>query len=341
MKKINIAVIGCSGMARNHMKGVVNCENAHLYAICDIHDEQIAESKKLYTPDVITKDYKELVTDPNVDAVILVTPDQLHLEMTEAFLRAGKKVLCEKPMALSMEECNKMREIEKETNGYLMIGQVCRMTPAFKLAKGLVEQGRIGDLFFVESEYAHCYENAKGVDNWRMTPERDGFIGGGCHAVDLLRWIAGNPTEVTAYSNHKCLTEWPTNDCTVAIFKFPNNVIGKVMASIGCKRDYTMRTVLYGTMGTIICDNTSPTLQLFTDTGSYPNGKSSYTIPTSIPVNINNHNVGQEIIDFVNAINAGEPSPVSSLEGASTVAVCTSAVKSAKEGKPVQIKYPE
>lgn len=340
MNKINIAVIGCSGMAIGHMKGVVNCEDAHLYAICDIHDEQIEAAKALYTPDVITKDYKELVADEKVDAVIIVTPDQFHLEMTEAFLRAGKKVLCEKPMALSVEECEKMRAVEKETNGFLMIGQVCRMTPAFKFAKGLVDQGKIGELFFVESEYAHCYENAKGVDNWRMTPERDGFIGGGCHAVDLLRWIAGDPTEVTAYSNHKCLTDWPSNDCTIAIFKFPNNVIGKVFASTGCKRDYTMRTVLYGTEGTIICDNTSPSLQLFRNDGKLPNGKSSYVYPMTYPININNHNVGQEIKDFVDAINTGKPSPVSSLEGASTVAVCCSAVQSAKEGKTIQIKYP-
>ena len=341
MSKINIAVIGCSGMARGHMKGVVNCKDANLYAICDIHQDQIDKALELYKPEVVTKDYKTLVNDDKVDAVILVVPDQLHLEMTEAFLRAGKKVLCEKPMALSMEECNKMREIEKETNGFLMIGQVCRMTPAFRMAKGFVEQGKIGDLFFVESEYAHCYEKARGVDDWRMTPERDGFIGGGCHAVDLLRWIAGNPSEVTAYSNHKCLEEWPTNDATIAILKFPNNVIGKVFASMGCRRNYTMRTVLYGTKGTIICDNTSPDMTVFFDEGALPNGKSSYTVPHKYPVEINNHNVGQEIIDFVNAIKNGEPSPVSSLEGASTVAVCCTAVKSAKEGKTLVIDYPE
>ena len=58
-------------------------------------------------------------------------------------------------------------------------------------------------------------------------------LGGGCHAVDLLRWIAGEMTEVSAYSNHKCLTDWPSNDCTIAIFKFPNDVVGKVFVSTG------------------------------------------------------------------------------------------------------------
>lgn len=340
-KIINVAVIGCSGMAQNHMKGVVACKDAALYAVCDIHKEILDKTLEKFSPVKSTTDYKELVSDQNVDAVIIVTPDQLHLEMTSAFLKAGKHVLCEKPMALSMDECNKMIEIERQTDKILMVGQICRMTPAFKMAKGLVEEGKIGELFFVESEYAHCYDDAKGVDNWRVTPERDGFIGGGCHAVDLLRWIAGDPTEVTAYANHKCLNDWPSNDCTIAIFKFPDNVIGKVFASTGCKRDYTMRTVLYGTKGTIICDNTSPSISLYTDDGKLPNGKPTYRYPRQYPIDINNHNAAQEVFDFIDAIVNNKPSPVSSVEGASTVAVCCAAVESARGNKTVNIKYPK
>ena len=123
----------------------------------------------------------------------------------------------------------------------------------------LIDAGRIGELFFVESEYAHDYSTAaRGWNDWRVDSNRprEPYLGGGCHAVDLLRWIAGNPSEIMAYSNHKCLTDWPVDDCTISMMKFPNNVIGKVFVSIGCKRDYTMRSVFYGTRGTIIADNT-------------------------------------------------------------------------------------
>jgi len=326
-------------MARSHMKGVVNNENANLYAICDTSEEAIETALKDYNPTVVVRDYRELVNSPDVDAVIIVTPDQLHLEMTAAFLRAGKDVLCEKPMALNMEECQEMINVEKETGRMLMIGQVCRCTPAFIMAKELVASGKIGDLFFVESEYAHNYEHVEGVGSWRKTAERSGFIGGGCHAVDLLRWIAGDPYEVTGYSNHKCLTEWPTDDCVIAIYRFPENVIGKVFVSIGCNRDYTMRTVLYGTKGTIICDNTSPEISLYTRGEKLPNGKEPYTKPVKLPVDINNHNVGAEIDQFVEALINNKPSPVSSKEGANTVAVCCATVQSATEGKTLQIEY--
>ena len=338
MKKFNVAVIGCSGMGKAHIKGVLANENANLYALCDSAPERIKEANEEFKPERAVLDYRELVSDPKVDAAILVIPDQVHLEMTEAFLRAGKAVLCEKPMALTPEECERMIAVERETNGKLMIGQVCRFTPAFVLAKKLVSEGTIGELTFVESEYAHDYSVARGYNDWRVVPERHGFIGGGCHAVDLLRWIAGNPTEVYAHANHKYLTDWPVDDTTIAIYKFPNNVIGKVFCSIGCKRNYTMRSVFYGTKGTIICDNKSEHLTLFQcdAEGSYE----SYTKPQSLPVNIANHNTTGEIEMFLNALAADEPMPVSSIEGASTVAVCYTTVMSTKEGKPLEIKYP-
>ena len=337
-KIMNIAVIGCSGMASSHMRGVCAREGVKLYAICDPAEERLAQRKEEFGVEIAVKDYRELVDDPNLDAVVIVVPDKLHLPMTRDFLKAGKAVLCEKPMALTVAECEEMMRVEKETGGKLMIGQVCRCTPAFRMAKELVASGRIGELVFVESEYAHNYGVVPGYNKWRVDPDRHGFIGRGCHAVDLLRWIAGNPTEVYAHANHKILTDWPVDDTSIAIYQFPNNVMGKVFVSIGCRRNYTMRTVLYGTKGTIICDNTSDHMQLFEDDAA--NGK-DYTKPQILPVDINNHNVGAEIDQFVNALLSGAPMPVSSMEGASTVAVCAASVESAKLHKPVQIIYPQ
>ena len=337
-KNINIAVVGCSGMAKRHMEGVVAAEGATLYALCDTAPERLAEMGEYFGCERLTADYRELVADPNVDAVVLVTPDQVHCEMTCAFLRAGKAVMCEKPMALTMEECREMMRVEKETNGKLMVGQICRCTPGFAMAKALVEEGRIGELMFVESEYAHNYTKARGYNDWRVTPERAGFLGGGCHAVDLLRWIAGDPTEVYALANHKSLLDWPTDDTTIAVLKFPNDVIGKVFVSTGCKRNYTMRSVFYGTKGTIICDNTSPTIQLF-ETNEALGTKYSGE-PQQLPVAINNHNATEEIRMFVEALVKGEAMPIPSAEGANTVAVCCAALASVRSGKPEAVEYP-
>ena len=339
---LNVAVISCSYMAERHMEGIVAKEGATLYAICDnATDGRLERCKEKYNVPVAVKDWRELVNDENIDAAVIVTPDDFHLEMTDAFLRAGKDVLCEKPMALTLEECEKMMLAEKESGKTLMIGQVCRCTPAFVMAKEMIESGKIGELTFVESEYAHDYSKVRGYNDWRVNPRREGFIGGGCHAVDLLRWIAGDPVEVHAYANHKYLTDWPVNDTTIAVYKFPNNVIGKVFVSIGCKRGYTMRSCFYGTKGTIICDNTSATLQLF-ETVDENGNEADYTKAKEIPVEVNNHNITAEIDAFIDGITGKKDILVTSREGASTVAVCCATVESAaKGGQPVKIRYPK
>ena len=97
-----------------------------------------------------------------------------------------------------------------------------------------------------------------------------------------------------------------------------------------------MRSVFYGTKGTIICDNTSPTITLFEEDA---NG-GGFTTPQSLPVVVNNHNVTAEIDVFVDALTAGKPMPVTSAEGASTVAVCCATVESYQQGKPIDIRYP-
>jgi predicted dehydrogenase len=218
-----------------------------------------------------------------------------------------------------------------------MVGQVCRYNGNFIQAKQLVDEGAIGELTFVESEYAHDYSIHRGYQDWRISPDREGMIGGGCHAVDLLRWIAGDPTQVTAYSNHKYLTDWPVNDTTIAIYKFPNDVIGKVFCSIGVKRNYTMRTVLYGTKGTLIVQSGAKEMTLFQCDAE---GK-GYTVPKKIPCNPKSHNMEAEVSDFIDALIEDRPMPVSPMEGASTVAVCRATVESARTGMPVDIVYPK
>lgn len=338
MKKniLNIALVGCAPMGINHLKGLKQIENINIYALCDYAtDDRLMKCKEEFGAEIAVTDYRELLNDDKVDAVILVVPDQSHCKMTCDFLRAGKDVLCEKPMALSMAECEEMMRVEKETGRKLMIGQICRFTDNFIKAKEVIDSGKIGELFFVESEYAHNYKETRGSNDWRVTPERDGFIGGGCHAVDLLRWIAGDPTEVYALANHKCLTDWPANDCTVALMKFPNNVSGKIFVSIGCRRPYTMRSVFYGTTGTIICDNKSDHINVY-----HYDEETKKLITEEIGVVVGNHNTKDECRVFADALLSENPMPISSMEGAKTVAVALAAVKSAKENRAVKVEYP-
>lgn len=341
-KVINIAVIGCSVMAQVHMQAVRDNVHTYLYAICDLDEKLLKETADKFAVCKAVVDHHEILADSEVDAVILVTPDQTHRDMVVEALFAGKHVLCEKPMALTLEDCRVMIDAAKKAETKMMVGQICRYTHGFIAAKELIDRGEIGELFFVETEYAHDY--AKIDKEWRLDPLRHGFLGGGCHAVDLARWIAGNPIEVMAYSNHKMLKNYPTDDCTIAIMRFPNDVIGKVFVSTGCKRNYTMRSVFYGSKGTIITDNTSTHMTVFKE--GMGNGETlfeslpeTHEIPVRYPVSVNNHNASGELDEFVDCIIHDKPVKTTALEGAKTVAASLAAVQAAKMGMPVKISY--
>ncbi len=343
MKKIRLAIDGLGAISYVHARGMERIDNVELVAVCDIHQEQVdkfsktfsVEEKNCYT------DFDKMLEREDIDAVIICTPDNDHRDATVKAMKAGKHVLCEKPMALRLDECKDMVRVAKESGKKFMIGQVCRKAPGFIKAKEIVDSGLIGDIFFIESEYAHDYMGSPGVDNWRKSPDRHPIIGGGCHAVDLLRWIAGDPTEAFAFANHKMLPDWPVNDCVISVLKFPNDVIGKVMTSIGCKRSYTMRTVIYGSKGTIITDNTSNSISLYRESISEEINKIGYAdnMEIKIPVAIDSHNMTDEIKDFINCIENDTASDPDGIQGFITVAVCDAIVRSAETGEKVDIDY--
>jgi len=327
------AVIGV-GHGKLHAQAYKDTPATELIAVCDKYIDRAHKLGDELSASLVTEDYRKVLEDERVSIVSIVSPDPLHSEMAVAALKAGKHVLCEKPLALSIEDCATIVDAVAEASTVFMVGQSCRFAPGFVMARRLIKEGAIGDLFFVESEYAHHYENARGVDDWRLDPERHPVIGGGCHAVDFLRWVAGDPTEAMAYANHKTLPDWPYDDATVAILKFPGNVIGKVLVSIGCRRPYTMRSVFYGTAGTIICDNTSPSIQL------HRHDIEPHERFSEIAVEVNNHNVPAEVEMIIDLVDSRKPVELTAVEGARTVAACIAIVESARVGKPVPINYP-
>jgi len=328
---IGVGVIGLR-MGRSHLAGYARNPHTRIVGVCDVDETVLQACATEFGAELAVTDYRRLLDSPEIDLVSVASPDYFHSEQSVAAMEAGKDVLCEKPLTLTMEAANAIIDAVERTGRRFMIGQVCRFAPGFALAKRMVDRGDIGELYLVESEYAHHYGHARGVGDWRVDPRRDPFIGGGCHAVDLLRWVAGEAVEAHAFANHKCLRDWPVNDCVVAIYRFNYDILGKVMVSIGCTRPYTMRSVFYGLEGTIICDNTSPEIHLCS--------KENLSGPpkfATFPVNIASHNVGAEIDEMVDCILNDKPVETDVYEGARTVATCLAAVESARTGRTVRV----
>lgn len=330
--KIRSAHIGMK-FGMSHIEGAL-AYGADIVAICDSDPANLAFAGHRYDipQDKWVADYHDLLGRDDIDIVTVAVPDKLHCPISCEFLRAGINVLCEKPLALSREDCVKIINAQRESGAKFMVGQICRFTPSFEMAKQIISSGDIGEIYFAESEYAHDYSSF--LETWRAEPERHGVIGGGCHAVDLLRWLVGDPREVFAYGMHKLLPMVTYDDATIAIMKFDEETAGKVFVSTGCKRDYTMRTVIYGTKGTIICDNTSPTMTLFKV------GEDGLAHePEIIGVPVNSHNAAKEFKVFADTILSGKPVATDAVEGAKTVEVCRAIVESSVTGKIIKPDY--
>lgn len=338
-KTIRFAVVGVGGIGQGHVSAVLNIPDATLAAVCDPQGEAVWDHRKEWfpndmIPDVpVYTDYEQMLQREQLDAVIISSPDATHCPYAIKAFQAGLDVLCEKPLTFTNEEAVEMLRTAKKYGRRFFVGQICRFSPAFRKAKELLDSGIIGQVFCVESQYVHgCHEKLP-ANNWRKNPPRPATSCGGCHAIDLVRYLVGDPEEVFAYGNRMCRTDWQVEDCSETVMRFPSGAIGRVLTSLGNIYKYSMKTVIYGTKGTIEANNVSDIVSVYTRNEQKEVSEVQYK------VNINSHNAVEEIQDMCSAILYGTPVCHEGIEGAKTVFVCNAAISSIASGKSEKLDF--
>jgi predicted dehydrogenase len=345
MKKLGAAVIGLK-MGEEHLAAYHIHPEVEVAAVCDTDSERLERIARTYKIKTTTTNYEELLGRDDIDVISVATPDHLHAEQAIKAMQHGKHVLCEKPMVPTLAECEQVIRATEKTKMKFMIGQVRRFSWNFsKAMKSILDSGELGELFYVESNYAHNYSKAEGVGGWRKSSKiiREPFLGGACHAVDFIRWIAGDVEEAFAYSNHKCLTDWPVDDCTIACFKFKNGMIGKVFLSIGCRMPYDHSWRVCGTKGTMMGDIEQENVKLYLHR---IDGMSGFTeipvVKQEAVVTLSGRKthppIVAEVNEFIDCVLGRKPLVMDAREGARTVAACLAAIESAKTGKAVKVQ---
>ena len=196
MANVRVGFIGCGGIANGkHFPGMAQQEGVDMCAFCDLILERAEKAAKEYgTPDAkVYTDYHELLADPTIDAVHVLTPNVAHCEITVAALEAGKHVLCEKPMAATPADAKKMLEARDRTGKMLTIGYQYRHFPENQVAKKVVDSGVLGDVYYAEATYLR----RRGVPTWGVFTDKAKQGGGplidiGTHALDLTLWMMDN-----------------------------------------------------------------------------------------------------------------------------------------------------
>ena len=200
MSKVKIAVIGCGTIANGaHIPSYTANPDCEILYFCDIIPERAEKAAKEYGSGKVVEDYREILKDPEVDAVSVCTPNNVHAPISIDFLRAGKHVLCEKPAARTYKEALEMQKVCNETGKILVIGVVNRFRQGVIRIKELINDGELGDVYQVYASF-RSHRSIPGLGGAFTTKEIAGggvLIDWGVHYLDLLMYCTGDPLPKT------------------------------------------------------------------------------------------------------------------------------------------------
>ena len=337
-KTLRAAVVGL-GLGRHHVEAYAANPAVELAALCDANAERLAGYLARLPETRGYADLEEMLSKERLDLVSIVTPDWLHVGMGIQALRAGAHVISTKPLTTTIEDARTFIAAAEKAGRHLMVAHERRFHPRYLAMKRVLDEGLLGQIFYAELDY--FTHKGRQFDNtpWYKSAEhpRDAILGTGAHAVDLLRWFAGEVEEAWGAGNHLAYKEFPGDDCQIGVFKLAGGAIGKVTQTYGSIRgagEPDLRVVLHGTKGSLE-DEKVFSLDFFdgAPVAEVAERKPWRAVPP-VAQEVSSHRA--TIDHFVDCLVHGrEPQP-DGREGARTVAACLAVVEAARTGVPVK-----
>jgi predicted dehydrogenase len=343
-KDIGIGVIGIGmGSTMFPLNGIPG-SRFQVRGICSVDEGKMKELDAKWGFGFITTDYRELIRRKDVHVVAVYSPDHLHFEHASAALKAGKHVVCTKPLTNNIEHAKELVRLVRETGLKFLVGQTMRYDPQFCAAKRFFDDGEIGRIIFAEAHYVHDLRPIFEMTPWRLEAPQDFMYGGVCHPVDILRWYLGDIEELHAYGCKGGLTpEFPLMDNFTLNVKFKNGVIGRILGIYGVIEppEHMMKVVLYGSKMNVkaeFSDNKGGLVSVVWDKVEYrPEAKMEFPPEHGVDVYGHTKTVLRYMKHFEECVTKGvEPVP-SVVDGAKTIAVGHAAWQSIKEGRVVKV----
>jgi predicted dehydrogenase len=253
---IKWGIVGASGWAdHTFAPAVQSAVNGELRAVLSSNVERAEE---FCTRHHVSKGYSKLDTfleDPEIQAVYIASASYLHADQVIAALRAGKHVLCEKPMALNVDECKSMIDVAERSAKLLSIGYMMRYHPVHRKIHADWKAGKFGKMVSARTQFYFSYPGIP--PTWRQQRETSGgwsINDIGTHLIDILLWFLGDATNV--YGSLSSTTfDFETDDQALVVFKSTSGCVGIAEASTGAVGP-APRLELYGSEGYCICEGT-------------------------------------------------------------------------------------
>ena len=253
MEKINFAIIGCGRIAQRHAEHINKYGN--LLAVCDIVQEKAVTIADKYNAIAYTDIDTLLQTELKIDVVAICSPNGLHASHAIKALNSGFHVICEKPIALSIDDCGLMIMAAEKNNKRLFAIKQNRFNPPVVAVKEIIENNKLGK---INSIQLSCFWNRNEDyyrDSWKGTKSLDGgtLFTQFSHFIDLLYWLIGDIKRVNAYGNnfiHKDIIEF--EDTGVVILEFLNGAIGTINYTVNSySKNMEGSLTIFGDKGTV------------------------------------------------------------------------------------------
>ena len=347
--KVRFGIIGTGAIAAMHAEALKDAKNAELVAVFDQVTErarQFAEKHNVRAVD----NFEEFLADPEIDAVTIATPTGIHGKVAVPAALAGKHLLCEKPLDVTIEKVDEIIAACDKTGVLMMSVFQSRFVKNVSLIKKAIDEGRFGKIvlascqckWFRTQEY---YDSA----TWRGTWALDGggaLMNQSIHTIDLLQYLNGDVEEVTAATATLTHTGIEVEDNAVAIIKYKNGALGTIEGSTSCAPGFPRRVEISGSLGSVVLEDTKIVRWQFVNdepgdeeirkNGGFGEVVSGGGAGDPMAISSNGHRLQIELLS--DAILKGKQNiELDGREGRRAVALICSIYKSAETGKPVKV----
>ncbi len=341
-RKVGYAVVGL-GVGARHADAAANSKNANLIAVCDLKQEKLDKIREKYPETLTYLDFDEMLRNPDIEAVSIAVPSGMHADFAVKAMKAGKHVLIEKPVDITVEAALRIEKARVETGMKAGVVHQNRYNPDMPLMHDAVVSGKIGKVLFGDFE-VKWYRTQEYYDNggWRGTWEMDGggsLMNQAVHTVDLMQWLMNSEVEsVTsqmAIYNHKIETE----DFTASLIKFKSGAVATFISTTCAYPGICTGIKVYGTNGSMEADQDKLLTWKFIDApeneeaemlNKYVGNAAAAALDPTLCLG---HNYVVE--DMINAVLEDRDPSILPMEAIKSVRIVNAVYESAKTGKTV------
>lgn len=338
---VRIGLVGFGAWGQHHAHAISVTEGAELVAIAARSDESVEAAKKAYPDAEVTNDFRELASRDDVELVDVVVPSHLHEEVALCVLGSGKHLLLEKPMGISLQQCDQMIQTARDNDRIFAVGHEFRLSSLWGKAKQMIDDGFIGTPQYALVELSRNPYRL-GADGWRYDISRVGswILEEPIHFFDLARWYlsaSGDPERVYASANSRQVDHPELQDNFSAILHFRDGAYAVVSQTLAAFEHHQTIKVT-GTKGALwaswsgAMDRTRhPTFSLRAF-----DGEAVQTIPIEKPTG-ELFELEDQIARMVEVVRDGVPLHCDAVDGRWSVAMCLAAEQSVRTGEVISM----